>query len=58
VQPETRYARAGDGYIGYQVIGDGTLDLVFIPSWSSTSTSCGSTRRSRVSCAASARLPA
>jgi len=35
MEPETHYARAGEGYIGYQVIGGGTLDLVFIPSWSS-----------------------
>ena len=35
MDPETHYARAGEGYIGYQVIGDGALDLVFMPSWSS-----------------------
>src|SRR5439155_194550 len=33
VQPETRYARREDGYVAYQVVGDGPLDLVFIPSW-------------------------
>jgi class 3 adenylate cyclase/pimeloyl-ACP methyl ester carboxylesterase len=32
VQPETRYAKAVGGLnIGYQVIGDGPLDLVFVP---------------------------
>jgi hypothetical protein len=30
--PETRYARSGDVYIAYQVVGDGPLDLVWIPS--------------------------
>src|SRR5262245_31753144 len=29
--PETRYARAGDVYIAYQVSGKGRLDLVFVP---------------------------
>jgi pimeloyl-ACP methyl ester carboxylesterase len=32
-QPETRYARSGDGNVAYQVIGDGPRDLVFIPWW-------------------------
>jgi class 3 adenylate cyclase/pimeloyl-ACP methyl ester carboxylesterase len=32
VQPETHYAKAaGDLNIGYQVVGDGPLDLVFVP---------------------------
>jgi class 3 adenylate cyclase len=35
VQPETRYAPSRDGYIAYQVVGDGPLDLVFIPFWTS-----------------------
>ena len=35
VQPETRYARSKDGHVAYQVVGDGPLDLVFIPSWAS-----------------------
>ena len=35
MQPETRYARSEDGYVAYQVVGDGPLDLVFIPSWAS-----------------------
>jgi class 3 adenylate cyclase len=33
VQPETRYARSKDGHVAYQVVGDGPLDLVFVPSW-------------------------
>lgn len=31
VIPETRYAQSGDVSIAYQVIGDGPLDLVFVP---------------------------
>jgi class 3 adenylate cyclase len=30
--PETRYARSGDVYVAYQVVGEGPLDLVWIPS--------------------------
>jgi class 3 adenylate cyclase len=30
--PETRYALSGDVHIAYQAVGDGPLDLVFIPS--------------------------
>jgi hypothetical protein len=29
--PETRYAKSGDTRIAYQVIGNGPLDLVFVP---------------------------
>jgi pimeloyl-ACP methyl ester carboxylesterase/class 3 adenylate cyclase len=29
--PETRYVKSGDVHIAYQVIGDGPLDLVFVP---------------------------
>ena len=29
--PETRYARSGDFRIAYQVVGQGALDLVFVP---------------------------
>ena len=28
--PKTRYAKSGDVHIAYQVIGTGTLDLVFV----------------------------
>jgi pimeloyl-ACP methyl ester carboxylesterase len=31
VTPETRYAKSGDVHIAYQVVGDGPIDLVFIP---------------------------
>src|SRR3972149_5634347 len=31
--PETRYARSGDVYIAYQVVGDGPRDLVFVMGW-------------------------
>jgi pimeloyl-ACP methyl ester carboxylesterase len=31
MQPDTRYARSGDLCIAYQVVGDGPLDLVFVP---------------------------
>ena len=29
--PQTRYVKSGDVYIAYQVIGDGPLDIVFVP---------------------------
>jgi class 3 adenylate cyclase len=29
--PETRYAKSGDTYIAYQIMGEGPLDLVFVP---------------------------
>jgi class 3 adenylate cyclase len=29
--PETRYARAGDVHIAYQVVGDGPVDVVYVP---------------------------
>src|SRR5438128_894902 len=32
-QPRTNYAKCGDLNIAYQVLGDGPIDLVFIPSW-------------------------
>jgi class 3 adenylate cyclase len=32
VQPETQYARSGEVHIAYQVVGEGELDLVWIPS--------------------------
>ncbi len=31
--PETRYTRSGNVHIAYQVVGDGPLDLVFVPGW-------------------------
>ncbi len=29
--PETRYAKSGDNYVAYQVMGEGPFDLVFVP---------------------------
>ena len=31
MSPQTRYAKSGDVNIAYQVVGDGPLDLVFVP---------------------------
>lgn len=31
--PTTRYARSGEATIAYQVAGEGTLDLLFLPGW-------------------------
>lgn len=31
--PETRYARSGELHIAYQVIGEGPVDLLYVPSW-------------------------
>jgi class 3 adenylate cyclase len=31
--PATRYARSGDASIAYQVTGEGTLDVLFLPGW-------------------------
>jgi class 3 adenylate cyclase len=33
VEPETRYARSGEVHIAYQVIGDGPIDLIYVPTW-------------------------
>jgi pimeloyl-ACP methyl ester carboxylesterase len=33
VLPETRYAKSGDLNIAYQVVGEGPLDLVYVPGW-------------------------
>jgi class 3 adenylate cyclase len=33
VQPETRYARSGEAHIAYQVVGEGPIDLVYVPGW-------------------------
>src|SRR2546426_4045513 len=32
-RPETRYARSGDVNIAYQVLGNGPIDLVYVPGW-------------------------
>ena len=31
--PDTRYAKSGDVNIAYQVVGDGPVDLVYVPGW-------------------------
>ncbi|HEY3829094.1 MAG TPA: adenylate/guanylate cyclase domain-containing protein [Solirubrobacteraceae bacterium] len=31
--PTTRYARSGDATIAYQLVGEGKLDLLFLPGW-------------------------
>lgn len=33
VPPETKYAKSPNGAIGYQVFGDGPVDLVFVTQW-------------------------
>ena len=30
---ETRYARSGDTHIAYQVVGQGPIDIVYVPGW-------------------------
>jgi pimeloyl-ACP methyl ester carboxylesterase len=32
-RPETRYAKSGDVNIAYQVVGDGPVDLIYVPGW-------------------------
>jgi class 3 adenylate cyclase len=31
--PETRYAKSGELNVAYQVVGDGPVDLVYVPGW-------------------------
>jgi len=31
--PQTQYARSGNVHIAYQVVGDGPIDLVYVPGW-------------------------
>ncbi len=33
MNPTTQYARSGDADIAYQVVGDGDINLVFVPPW-------------------------
>src|ERR1700732_3349085 len=33
MSPETRYARSGELHIAYQVVGDGPIDLMWVPTW-------------------------
>ena len=32
-RPETRYAKSGDVNIAYQVVGEGPVDLIYVPGW-------------------------
>jgi pimeloyl-ACP methyl ester carboxylesterase len=32
-RPRTRYARSGEYHIAYQVLGEGAVDLVYVPGW-------------------------
>src|SRR5881398_2426516 len=33
MQPRTRFTRSGNVHIAYQVVGEGPLDLVYVPGW-------------------------
>ncbi|WP_455270852.1 alpha/beta fold hydrolase [Rhizobium herbae] len=33
MHPSTRYTRSGDLNIAYQVVGDGPIDIVYVPGW-------------------------
>jgi pimeloyl-ACP methyl ester carboxylesterase len=33
LRPETRYAKSGDINIAYQVLGNGPVDLIYVPGW-------------------------
>lgn len=33
MRPTTKYAKSGDVHIAYQVVGDGPLDVIFVPGW-------------------------
>lgn len=37
---ETQYARSGDVHIAYQVVGDGPIDIVYVPGWISNVELC------------------
>ena len=37
---ETRYAKSGELSIAYQVFGNGDVNLVYIPGWTSNVVSC------------------
>src|SRR5687767_10193609 len=39
--PETRYAKSGDVRIAYQVVGNGPLDLIFVPGFISKPSATG-----------------
>jgi hypothetical protein len=56
VTDEVRYARSGELNIAYRVVGEGPLDLVWVPNWLSTSTSGARSRDLRASSTGSLRL--
>ena len=33
MRPETKYAKSSEGYVAYQVFGDGPRDLLFVTNW-------------------------
>jgi class 3 adenylate cyclase len=33
IPPKTQYVRSGDVHIAYQVVGEGPLDIVYVPGW-------------------------
>src|SRR5713101_6897685 len=33
IPPKTQYARSGDLHIAYQIVGEGSLDLVYVSGW-------------------------
>jgi hypothetical protein len=33
IEPETQYAKTEEGYVGYQVFGQGSFDVLFIGNW-------------------------
>ena len=35
IAPETQYTKVDDSYIGYQIVGDGPIDLIFVPGFAS-----------------------
>ncbi len=53
--PEIHYARNGDVALAYQVLGDGPLDLVFLPAFINDIEIAGRARRMRGSSDASRR---
>jgi hypothetical protein len=46
---ETRYAKSGDNYVAYQIMGEGPFDLVYVPASSHTLTCRWSTRFQQIS---------
>jgi hypothetical protein len=56
-QPETRYAKSGELFIAYQVVGEGRLDLVYAPGTRRTWSSTGNGRRPLGSSIDSPRSP-